>query len=112
MKILVVEPKTAPYVKEVSNSLEELQSIVGGDLQVIYPFNDDVALVCNESGKLLKLVTNRVLIGIDGDPFDVIVGTFFIVGLGIDDFEDLPEELVEKYSKIFSEYFAEIYKSN
>ena len=35
--------------------LEAMQGIVGGHLQAVYPFRDEVALVCNEEGKNLNL---------------------------------------------------------
>ncbi len=47
MKVLVVEPRGLPYEKEVPDELEDLQAIVGGHIQAIYPFKDHVALVCN-----------------------------------------------------------------
>ncbi len=47
MRVLVVEPERRPEPREISGSLEEMQSIVGGLIQPIYPFEDDfVTLVC------------------------------------------------------------------
>ena len=53
MNVLVVEPGFAPYEKEI-NGLEEMQSTVGGLIQAIYPYPEQVAIVCNEEGLLLK----------------------------------------------------------
>lgn len=39
MKVLMVEPGTAPYEKEL-NGLHEMQAAVGGLIQAIYPFED------------------------------------------------------------------------
>ena len=50
MNVLVVEPGVLPYEKEVKDELKDLQAIVGGHIQAIYPFQDYVALVCNEDG--------------------------------------------------------------
>ncbi|MBR6637396.1 MAG: DUF3846 domain-containing protein, partial [Lachnospiraceae bacterium] len=36
MKILVIEPLTPPYVKEIEGGLESMQKIVGGLIQAIY----------------------------------------------------------------------------
>ena len=47
IKVLVVEPMEKPYVKEMDNSLEAMQAIVGGFIETVYPFEDPVVLVCN-----------------------------------------------------------------
>lgn len=47
MNVLVVEPGVLPYEKEVPDELKDLQAIVGGRIQAIYPFREAVALVCN-----------------------------------------------------------------
>lgn len=52
MKILIVEPGKHPREAEIDGSLESMQKIVGGYLQAIYPFEDEVALVCDDESKL------------------------------------------------------------
>ena len=32
-----------------------MQAIVGGQIQALYPWEDSVALICNDEGKLLRL---------------------------------------------------------
>ena len=49
MKVLMVEPGAAPYEKEL-NGLHEMQAAVGGLIQAIYPFEDKVAVVCDDEG--------------------------------------------------------------
>ena len=61
MRVLVVEPERRPEVKEIDDSLKEMQGIVGGYIQSIYPFEEPVALVCNDEGKLMDLPANRGL---------------------------------------------------
>ena len=61
MRVLVVEPERRPELREIDGSLESMQKIVGGLIQPIYPFNDPVALVCNDEGKLMNLPMNRSL---------------------------------------------------
>lgn len=55
MLVLMIEPGEAPRRLELSHSLEEMQKAVGGFIQILYPFEDPVALVCNEEGKLLSV---------------------------------------------------------
>ena len=59
MLVLMIEPGKAPRRLELSHSLTEMQKAVGGSIQILYPFEDPVALVCNEEGKLLRLPANR-----------------------------------------------------
>ncbi|MDR3766771.1 MAG: DUF3846 domain-containing protein [Butyricicoccus sp.] len=61
MKILVVEPNKAPYGTDIPPTLENMQVLVGGLIQAVYPFEEPIALVCNDEGKLLGLPLNRVL---------------------------------------------------
>lgn len=77
IKVLVVEPNKAPYVKEIDNTLEAKQEIVGGLIEQLISPKDDVAIILNEEGKLHNLPMNRALYGPDKQPIDIIRGTFF-----------------------------------
>ena len=55
MKILMVEPGKAPKEKNISGTLDSMQEAVGGTIQAIYPFDEPVALICNDDGKLMNL---------------------------------------------------------
>ena len=103
MNVLVVEPGYLPYEKEISDTLNAdehlhaLQEIVGGWIEAIYPYDEEVAIVCNEEGLINGLPFNRSVPGGYGGVF----GTFFICGLGEDNFCSLPPELMERFK---SEY--------
>ncbi len=103
MRVLVVEPERRPEVKEINDSLEAMQSIVGGLIQPIYPFEDSVALVCNDEGKLLDLPANRGLRGKDGQIYDIVFGTFFLCGApaDYDHFTSLTPEQIKRYEERF-----------
>lgn len=101
MKVLVIRPKEPPVLREVKPGLKSLQEIVGGYIEAIYPFDDPVAIVCNEEGKINGLEKNRALYDNDGKPYDIIYGTFFICGLGEENFADIPEKLIGKYQDMF-----------
>jgi hypothetical protein len=47
------------------------------------------------------LPLNRAIYSKSGEMFDIIAGTFLIVGLSEDNFSELPDELAEKYAKLF-----------
>ena len=101
MNVLMVEPGKAPYEMQIGSDLQSMQAVVGGYLEAVYPFEQPVALVCRESGKLDGLTLNRALRDSDGDIYDIIAGTFFIAGLGESDFTDLPHELAEQFAERF-----------
>lgn len=100
IKVLVVEPMKPCEVREISG-LDEMRAIVGGHIQAVYPFQDEVALICNEDGKILDLPYNRPLTNDRGIPYDMICGTFFLAGLGAEDFTSLNEEQIEKFSALY-----------
>ena len=96
MKVLVCEPHKRPYVKDIEHTLENLQEIVGGYIQAIYPFEDNAAIVCNEEGLHIGLELNRNVEG-----YGPIVGTFFVCGLTEDDFTSLTDEQIGRYALLY-----------
>lgn len=96
MKILFVEPGKEAQPAEIQGDLKEMQAIVGGQIQALYPWEDPVALICNDEGKLLRLPLNRAL-----EDYDMIAGNFFICGIEGDAFVSLSDPLMIKYQKKF-----------
>ena len=82
MEVLLVEPGKEARIAEIGNDLKSLQAAVGGYIEATYPFDDPVALVCNDEGKIMQMPLNRALRGEDGRIYDAIAGPFFICGLG------------------------------
>lgn len=103
MTVLVVEPRKEPYLKEIDPGLHALQAEVGGDIAASYPFSDPVGLVCNDEGKLIGLELNRGLRDEEGNLYDIMAGTFLVVGLGKEDFTSLPPDLAQKYTEHFKQ---------
>ena len=101
LKVLMVEPQKEPYAAEIPAGLKGLQMAVGGYIEAVYPYEDPVALVCNEEGKLLGLDLNRALRDENGHIYDVLAGTFLVVGLGDEAFASLPDDLMEKFEEKF-----------
>lgn len=101
MKVIVVEPFKKGYVKDIEGGLESLQKEVGGYIEAVYPFEDMVALVCDEEAKLKGSQPNRALRLDNGRVYDIVCGKFLILGLGEDDFTDVPEELMQKYLDMY-----------
>ena len=101
IKVLVVEPMKPCWVEAIDHSLEAMQAIVGGYIEEVTPFNDPVAIVCNEEGKLQGLPFNRPLVDRSGAPYDILCGTFFIAGVQGEHFVSLTEEQIGRYKNLY-----------
>ena len=104
MNVLLVAPMEPPRRVDIENSLESMQAVVGGLSQAVYPFDEPVALICNDEGKLLGLPLNRCLrLEDSGAIYDVIAGTFFLCAAPPDSehFESLTEEQLARYTERF-----------
>ena len=101
MGALLIKPHCHPKRVQISGELSELQAIVGGLIQAIYPYEDPVALILNDEGKLMNLEPNRALWDGDGQMVDYIAGDFLVVGLSDENFGSLPPELMDKYEQLF-----------
>lgn len=108
IKVIKVSPDELPKVIEIDNGLEAMQEQVGGMIQYIMPFEDEIALVCNEEGKILGLDLNRAItmhneeLGHD-EMVDIIAGDFILCYAPYDseDFLSIPDELIDKYKNMF-----------
>lgn len=109
MKILLVEPGKEPVLSEIDGILQSMQEVVGGTIQAIYPFEESVALICNDEGKLLGLPLNRALRDEAGQIYDIVAGTFFLCRApqGNDSFKGLTEEECEILQQRF--YIPELF---
>ena len=99
MRILAIDKYEEPVVKEIDNSLKDMQKCVMGYIETV-TLSETATLVCNEDGKLAGFTPNRVLK--IGKHQDVIRGDFFICGWSGDEVCDISDEDVEKYTKMFS----------
>lgn len=101
LDVLLVEPGQYARLTTIDAGLKSLQKTVGGDIEAAYFFDDPVALVCQEEGKINGSELNRAVRDADGEILDIIAGKFFICGLGEEDFASLPEGLQKKYEDMF-----------
>lgn len=98
IRVVIVESGKKPYEKVIENTLEKLQEIVDGYIEVVYPYDDNAVMVCNEEGKLIGLQPNRPL----GE--DVIAGTFIVAGDNYEgEFISLTDQQVEKYLRKYAD---------
>ena len=104
INVLLVQPMKEPKMIEIEDTLESMQKVVGGMIEEYMPFEDDVALVCNEEGKMRGLPLNRAVYGESGSLQDIVAGDFFIAYAPIEseNFLSLPEDLAKKYKEKFN----------
>lgn len=99
INVLLVQPMKEPEMISIDDSLESMQKIVGGNIEEYMPFEDDVALICNEEGKMRGMQLNRAIFSEEsGSLQDVIAGDFFIAYAPIEseNFLSLPDDLAKK----------------
>ena len=101
LDVLLVKPGMYPQAVQIGSELEDLQKAVGGDIEAVYPYNEPVALIVNDEGKLNGSELNRALRDNDGQIYDIVAGDFLVVGLGEENFASLSPELMEKFEKEF-----------
>ena len=100
IKVLVVEPTKPCEVREIPDTLEAMQQIVGGYIESV-SFERE-ALICNEKGKLLDLPFNRPLLDESGlIPLDILQGTFFITDVSGESFVSLTDEQIQRYKNLY-----------
>jgi hypothetical protein len=101
MEVVMVEPGKEARLAEIGSDLKSLQTAVGGYIEAAYFFDDPVALICNEEGKVYGMPYNRAVRDEAGRVQDIIAGPFFVCGLGEESFCSLPKELQTKYLDMF-----------
>lgn len=95
IKVVIVEQGKPARIAQIEYTLENMQEIVGGYITTSYPFNDRVAVVCDDEGAY-KYPLNRAL-----NKYKAWFGTFFICGLTEEDFGSLTDEQAQKYQQMF-----------
>ncbi len=99
--MLLVEPGEHPKVVEMGTELEDLQKGVGGYIETVYPFDDNVGLIVNEEGKINGLPLNRALRDENQEVCDIIAGSFLITGITEEGFGSLSTDQIGKYEEMF-----------
>lgn len=105
IKALVINPGMSADAIEIESDLESLQEIVGGYIEIVWPFNDNAAIICNEEGKILGLEKNRPIHDEDGLVYDIVCGTMIIAGDDEDsgEFVSLTDNQIAYYKKYYDE---------
>lgn len=109
IRVVLLEPGKLARVADIDSSLEGLQRTVDGWIEAVYPFEEEVCIVCNEEAKLRGMPLNRALRD-DGQITDIIAGSCFVCSCDKASFGSLSEAQQQKYLKMFKypEHFLKI----
>lgn len=103
INVLLIEPSKYPKQIEIEDTLEAMQETVGGYIEEYLPFDDEVAIICNEEGKMTGAELNRAIYSDDKEILDIIAGKFFIAYAPIESEKllSMPKDLMKKYEDKF-----------
>ena len=83
IKVIIKDPGKKPRCVHISNTLLNLQKVVGGYIETV-TIASDMCIICNEEGRLRNLPYNCDICGVS------FVGTIVFVGVSEDEFCDVP----------------------
>lgn len=83
IKVIIKDPGKKPRCVWISNTLENLQKVVGGYIEAV-TIASDMCIICNEEGRLRNLPYNCDICGVS------FVGTIVFVGVSEDEFCSVP----------------------
>ena len=108
ISVLFVEPGKYPRMIEIEDSLEAMQRVIEGDIEEFMPYEDEVAIICNEESKMNGMPPNRAIYyepeGAQSRKMaDIIFGSFFVCYAPAESekFLSLPKKLAQKYETQF-----------
>ena len=101
--VIMVEPNQEARITDIDSSLESMQNIVGGYIEEYMPFEDEVAIICNEEGKINGMPLNRAIYENNGKISDIIAGPFILCYSPLESgtLQSMPDKLQEKYLNQF-----------
>lgn len=83
IKVIMIEPNKEPYIKEIYNTLEAKQELVGGYIECVSSMFSDTTnydFIVNEEGKLTGLPCNRFIY----DKKDIVFGNMIVAKVDIE----------------------------
>lgn len=97
IKVIIKEPCKAPEVTVINNSLSTIKKIVGGDIDFCSPTGiRGVGCYVNDTGKLIGLCPNLLILDTRGRWCDVLVGCAVFFGISGDIEVSLSDKQIAK----------------
>ena len=103
INVLLIEPGKYPKQIEIEDTLEAMQETVGGYIEEYMPFDDEVAIVCNEEGKMNGAELNRAIYTDEKEILDINAGKIYIAYAKneTESNQCMPKKLIKKYEDKF-----------
>ena len=103
MKAIVIKPGKYARIEDIDPTYSTLRSLVGGNIEMTYPFEDEyLAVISNEEAKLLDLPPNRAARRTDGTVADIYCGTMVVVALAPEgEYRDLTKREAKTVMKMW-----------
>ena len=114
--VIHIRPAKTPQILEIEDTLPAMQRLVGGMIQEYMPFYSesderiqDIALICNDEGKMRHMMPNRMIFEPYMEKPEVICGDFFLCYAPYESetFLSIPEDLQRIFYEKF--YYPEIF---
>lgn len=103
IRVVLVEPGKQARIADIEASLEGYYRAIGADtIQAVYPFEEEVCIICDDEGKLTGRKLNRALRDEDTkEVYDIIAGTFFVCSFKEPRYTSLNTEQQRKYLNLY-----------
>lgn len=103
--VLGVRPGKEPKMVELEDDLHAMQDFVGGNIEAVRPWGDDVVLICDEEAIIKGAELNRIIKHESGGVFGVISGPFFLclAPRNSEVFMSLPNMIADRYKTLLAE---------
>ena len=85
MEAIIIKPGKFARIAEIEPTYSVLRTLVGGNIEMTYPFEDEyLAVISNEEAELFDLPPNRAARRTDGSIADIYCGTMVVVALALE----------------------------
>lgn len=103
IRVVLVEPGKQARIADIEGSLEGYYRAIGADtIQAVYPYEEEVCIICDDEGKLTGRPLNRALRDEDTkEIYDIIVGTFFVCSCKEPHYTSLSTDQQRRYLEQF-----------
>ena len=98
MKALRLEDRSI-ITADIENTLEALQAAVDGYIEAVTLIPDKAVMIVNEEGRLRGMTPNPIASVVANTQ---IVGPAVVVGVGGEDFTDIPEDVERCIRALFA----------
>ena len=100
---LYVCPNKPPELVLVEPTTPVFRGLLGGPIEEIFPYFEEVMLLCSASAKVERKPPNRALYDGNGNLIDVVAGDFILVGAPLTEpgFISLTPEQINRYQALY-----------